>query len=150
MSMAQFEEVVDEQRAAFRTALREHALRDKEEFMAALEMTDFNWISRAFIAEKSQGGEVTVLRSLYGTAPSYPEDSFASWASPGKYLVARINRRDKFERHSVLQYPVSFPLSEDHTHFYWTDPDSHMSIEDLIAQLEGTTDSEQDVGLDAE
>lgn len=70
--------------------------------------------------------------------------SFGSKTAPGTYFVAWINSRDKFPRHHVGQYRVSFPFSNDHQYFYWIDPDDRMSLEDLIALLNEKTTSEQD------
>jgi hypothetical protein len=135
MSLERLHEIRDEEQAIYRKQQQEYAREDWKRFETALKMTDFNWISEAFIAEKDLTGGVKLLQSLHGTTPHDPGSSFASHDQPGTYLVVRINSRDKFERFSVFEYPVSFRLSDDHEYFYCVDPNHGMSVESLASRL---------------
>jgi len=106
-----------------------------ESLDAALEMTDFDWISEAYIVEKLHGEGIKLQQSLYGQPPDHLADSIGSWSPPGRYIVIVISGRDKFARDIVSNYRISFPLSNDNKSFYSLKSGHQMAVADLVDRL---------------
>jgi hypothetical protein len=135
MSRERYDKIRAEEQAIYREQKQESAREDWKRFETALEMTDFDWISEAFIAEKDLTGGVKLLKTLYGTTPHDLVSSITSLDQPGAYIALRINSRDKFEQSSVFEYQVSFQISDDHKYFYCVEPNDGMSVESLASRL---------------
>jgi hypothetical protein len=137
MSMERFREIRAEEHAKYQIWLKEEALRRKAQLNEALDGSDFERITRAFVVKKDKSEQITIAQELFGKMPSRHllVDFLDSEATPGFYLAGTIRSRSRFEQYTVIEPPFSFPMSDDQEHFYLVDEDDRMSVEEFLNRL---------------